>query len=180
MGECDRGLEREADHVRKIAVALEAAGQLRAGTIGLRVDEHQDAELFDLGPERVKLGIGELLAIDAGPDGGAAQAVLLDAVFQLFGREIGELQCDGGEGDKAGGMGGDRFGELFVLQLNDFLGEVAVGLAPERVDRQCLHVDALRIHRSEALIDRGHHGKVRAQRRCRADLQAHQGHRFGY
>src|SRR5262249_17423317 len=68
--ERDGRVERIADRVREPAVAPEAFGQVRRA---LRMNEDQDAELFGLGPEGMKLRIWELVAGDAGATGGAAQ-----------------------------------------------------------------------------------------------------------
>jgi len=65
--ESDRRLQRVADHILQHTVALEPArdAQLRDT---LRVNENQHAQLFGLGPERMKFGIQELLAADAAAD----------------------------------------------------------------------------------------------------------------
>ena len=56
------------------------------------------------------------------------------------------LHRHGGEGDEAVRMRGDQLGELLVLQLDQRLGLVAVGVVPERIDADRLHVDALLVH----------------------------------
>ena len=70
--ERDGGLERIADHVVEVAVALEPVLEVGRGASGLRVDEDHHAELLGLGPERVELGVAELLAVDAAADASAA------------------------------------------------------------------------------------------------------------
>ena len=50
-------------------------GSRRPAPACLRVDEDEHAELLGLGPERMKLRIGQLLAVDAAADGRAAQPV---------------------------------------------------------------------------------------------------------
>ncbi|WP_366946317.1 DUF3566 domain-containing protein [uncultured Bradyrhizobium sp.] len=70
-----------------------------------------------------------------------------------------------------GGVGGDQLGELLVLQIDQLLGRVAVGLVPERIDAQRLDVDALRVHGLEA---------VRAVLQMgRTELEVHHRQRFG-
>src|SRR5438093_5855284 len=81
MGEGNRGFERIADDVGQQAVALETLLEVRNT---LRVEKHQDAEFLSFGPEGVELGIGQLLAVDASPDGDPAQPQALDAVFELL------------------------------------------------------------------------------------------------
>ena len=90
----------------------------------LRMDEDQDAELLGLGPERMELRVGQLLAVDAAADADAAQAELLDAVLELLGGEVGMLQRHRREGDEAVGIGGAELGQLLVLDLDQ--------LAPRR------------------------------------------------
>src|SRR6266853_4944075 len=140
--ERDGGLERVADHVVEEPVALEAGGrvQLRGA---LRVDEHRHPELLGLGPERVELGIGDLLAVDAAPDGGPAQAVLLHALLELGRGEVGMLERHGGEGHEAIRVGRADLGELLVLELADPGGDVPVRLVPVGIDAEGLDVDAL-------------------------------------
>ena len=92
------------------------------------MDEHHHAQFLGLGPERVELGVADLVAGDIAADRRPAQAVLLDAFLELLGGEIGKLQGDGGEGDKAVGMRGTRLGQLLVLDLDDLLGKVAIRL----------------------------------------------------
>ena len=92
--------------------------------------EHQRAELRGLGPERIVLGRREILAVDVTADRRAAQSQLLDAVLQLLGRQIGMLQGDRRERDKAIRMSGHPLGEPFVLDLHDPAREVAIGRVP--------------------------------------------------
>src|SRR3989449_11767700 len=71
--ERDGGLERVADHVVEVAVALEPVLEVGRGAGALRMDEDHHAELLGLGPERVELRIADLRAVDAAADPGAAQ-----------------------------------------------------------------------------------------------------------
>src|SRR5207244_8447175 len=80
MRERERGLERVPDGVVEAAVALQAVVEVARA---LRMHEDQHAELLGLGPERVELGVGELQALDAAADRGAAQAELLHDVLEL-------------------------------------------------------------------------------------------------
>src|SRR5205823_3192852 len=138
--ERDGGLERIADHVVEVAVALEPALEVGRGAGPLRVDEDHHAELLGLGPERVELRIADLRAVDAPADTGAAQPVLLDALLELLGGEVGVLERHRREGDEALGVRGARLGELLVLDLDDLPRQVAVRLVPVRVDAERLDV----------------------------------------
>src|SRR5262249_6514162 len=115
MRQRDGRLERVADHVPEIAVALEPALELRRRARHLRVDEDEAAELLALRPEGMELRIADLLAVDAAADGGAAQPVLLDAFLELLGGQVGMLEGHAGEGYEAVGMSGARRRELLVL-----------------------------------------------------------------
>src|ERR1700757_4732137 len=84
MRQSDRRFERVADHVVQHAVPFEAAGSAEFCR-ALRMDENQHAEVFGLSPERAKLGVRQLLAIDAAADQRAAQSELLDRNFELLG-----------------------------------------------------------------------------------------------
>ena len=65
-------------------------------------------------------------------------------MVELLGGEIGMLQRDRSQPDKAVGLRRADLGEFFVLQLDDLRGEVGLGLVPEdRVDAERLDVDAL-------------------------------------
>src|SRR6266581_388779 len=72
--ERDRGVERIADDVAQTAVASQPLLESRGSP--LRMDENQAAELLRLRPERMKPGVGQLLACDVGADRAAAQAEL--------------------------------------------------------------------------------------------------------
>jgi hypothetical protein len=63
------------------------------------------------------------------------------------------LQGERGEGRKPVGLGGAEFSQLFVLHLHDLAGEIALAAIPEWIDRQHFHVDRLRVHGSEPLVD---------------------------
>ena len=52
---------------------------------------------------------------------------------------------------KRSGCAATELGELLVLQLDQLFGDVAVGVIPERIDADRLHVDALLVHGLEAL-----------------------------
>src|SRR5262249_60383526 len=89
VGERDGRVERVSDGVGQPAVTLEAPGEVGCA---LRMNEDEHAELLRLGPERMKLRIGELVVGDARADGGAAEPELLDPVDQLLHRQIRELE----------------------------------------------------------------------------------------
>src|SRR5215475_915588 len=93
-------VERIADGVRQPAIALEALGQIRRA---LRMDEQHRAELFRLGPYRVELRIGKLLAQYAAADRGAAQPELRHRRLELLHSEVRILQGKRSEGAEAVG-----------------------------------------------------------------------------
>src|SRR6202035_5738341 len=70
---------------------------------------------------------------------------------------IWRLQGQRGKGRETIGMRGAKFGELLVLDFHDSSREITFAVVPEGVDRQYLHIHALRIHRREPLlkIDKG-------------------------
>nr|WP_245321014.1 hypothetical protein [Bradyrhizobium sp. NAS96.2] len=101
----------------------------------------------------MKPGIGEFDAIDDTADRRALQPLLLHGCLQLLHRKVRCLQCQRGESCKPLGLRGAEFGKLFILDLHDLPGEVAIAVVPERVDREHLHIDGLRVHHSQALVD---------------------------
>ena len=90
---------------------------------------------------------------DHAADRRALQALLLHRGLEFLHGEIGRLQGQRGESREAVGLRGAELGELLVLDLHDLAGEIAVAAVPERIDRQHFHVDGLRIHRGEPLVD---------------------------
>ena len=82
----------------------------------LRMDEQHGAELLGLGPDRMKLRIGEVLAQHAAADRGALQPLLLHRGLELLHREVGKLQRERGEGREAVRLRGAQLGELLVVE----------------------------------------------------------------
>src|SRR5918911_5186927 len=78
MREGNGGFDRIADNVGQQAIALQAFLEIRDA---LGMDENERPECLRLGPKGVKLGIGQLLTVDAPPDGSATQPQLLDPFF---------------------------------------------------------------------------------------------------
>ena len=78
MRQGNGGFERIADDIGQQAIALQPFLEIRDA---LGMEKHQDAQFLGLGPEGVKLGVGQLLAVDAAPNGDPAQPQALDAVF---------------------------------------------------------------------------------------------------
>ena len=72
------------------------------------------------------LGDGQLLAVDVSTDSGAAQPQLLDAFFQLLGREVGMLQRHRCEGHKPLRMGGAQLRQFLVLDLDQLARHVSL------------------------------------------------------
>ena len=168
--ERNRRVERIADDVAQAPAAsqplLESCGS------PLRMDENQAAELFRLRPERMEPRVGQLLARDVRADRAAAQAEFLHAFLELLGGEIRVLQGHGGKGDEALRPGCAQLGELLVLDLDERSREIALGLVPVGIDAERLDVDALLVHRADAVLphDQG----------LRLGLQTHERHRLGH
>ena len=131
-------------------VAREPARPLQLDR-ALRVDEHEDAQRLGLGPEGVELRVAQLEALDTAAEAGAAQAVALDALLELLGGEVRMLERHAREGDEPVGLGRADLGERLVLDADQLRRDVPVRRVPVGVDAERLHVDALRVHRLEAL-----------------------------
>ena len=115
------------------------------------MDEDQRLQLLGLLPERIELGGGDLLALDAAADGSADQAELLHAVLELLGGEVGKLQRHRRVADEAARESLAHLATSFcALQVEDAAGEIAVGAVPERVDAERLDVDAVLVHVGDA------------------------------
>ncbi len=140
----------------------------------LGMDEHEDAELLGLGPERVKLRVAQLEAVDAAPETGPAQAACLDPVLELFDGEIRMLQGDRRKCDEPVGLRAADLRERLVLDPDELLRDVPVGRVPVRVDAEGLDIDALLVHRAEALL------RVRHEERLRLERPPHERHRRGH
>ena len=119
----------------------------------------------------MKLRIAQLEAVDAAAEPGAAQPVALDALLELLGREVGMLQRDGRERHEPLGVRRADLGERLVLDLDQLRGHIALGRVPVRVDAERLDVDALRVHRAEALL------RVRHEERLGLERAPHERHR---
>ena len=117
------------------------------------MNEQGDAEFFGLGPDRMKFWVGKFDAVHDAADRCTLQALLLHRGFKLLDREIRRLQREGSEGCEPIGLGGAEFGQFLVLDLNNLPSEIALAVIPEGIDRQHFHVDGLRIHGSEPLVD---------------------------
>ena len=172
MRERDRRLERIADRVGEHAVALEPARALELCR-ALRMNEDQNAELLHLRPERMELRIAQLQAVDAAAQADAAQSVLLGAFLRLLDREVRMLQRHGRERDEPIRLCRADLCELLVLDLDQLLHDVSVGLVPVRIDAERLDVDALLVHRAEAICQR----RARHEERLRLQRPSHQRHR---
>src|SRR4051812_19815199 len=116
------------------------------------MDKNHHTELFGLGPERMELGIRQLLAIDAAADQRTAQSEPLDPILELLCRDIRMLYGDGGQANEAVRLRPTYLGELLILQLDDLIGEVGLSLGPKvRIDAERFYVDALLTHYPDAL-----------------------------
>src|SRR5438445_328456 len=128
--ERDRRLERIADGVLEPAAAPEPRLEIGRGAVGLRVDEHQHAQLLGLGPERVEPRVGQILAGDAAAHAGAEQAVLPAAFLELLRGEVRVLQRHRRERDEAIGIRRAGLGKLIVPNPDELAGDVPIGLVP--------------------------------------------------
>src|SRR5215472_10384109 len=147
----DRRLQRVAYHILQHPVALKPAAGAEFGC-ALRVDENHHAELLGFGPKWVEFGIRQLLAVDAAADQRAAQSEVFDGIFELRGGELRVLQGNRRQAGESVRLRCANFGELLVLQLDDLVGEIGFGLGPkDRIEAERLDVDALLIHRLDAL-----------------------------
>ena len=115
---CERAMvvsEWVADHIAQIAIALEALLQLSRGTVALRMNKDEHAQFFGFGPKGIELGIAQLRAGDVAADANPAQPILLDALVQLFGGKVGELQGNRKRRRQSARMLGAHLGEPLVL-----------------------------------------------------------------
>src|SRR5262249_7894925 len=124
MRQRDRRLERVADRVVEAAAALQPAAKIGRGAVPLRMHEDDDTELLGLGPERIELRGGHVLAVDAAADAGAAQAVLLDALLELLGGELRMLERHRRERDEAIRIRRAGLGELLVLDPDQLARDI--------------------------------------------------------
>jgi hypothetical protein len=115
-----------------------------------------DAQRLGLGPEGVKRRIAQLATLDAPAEAGPAQAVPFDALLELLGGEVRMLQGHARERDEPIGLGRADLGQRLVLDPDELRRDVPVRRVPVGVDAERLDVDALRVHRAEALLGIGH------------------------
>src|SRR5205823_1081615 len=144
VGEEDGRLQRVSDGVAQAALPLQP-GVLRGAGCGLRVHEQQHTKLLCLGPERIELSIGELLAFYAPSDRSTTQAQLSDRLVQLISCEVRMLQRQCCHSDEAIGMLRTPLRDLVVLKLDQVPSQRAVRRVAPGVDVDRLIVDALGI-----------------------------------
>src|SRR5215475_2407293 len=114
MRQSDCGFEWVADRVRQETTPSQPAARFQfAGAERVHKDEYP--QLFALGPERVELRVGELLAGDAAGDADATKAERLDRLLDLCGGEVGILQCRGRKGNEPIGLRGAKLDQGLVL-----------------------------------------------------------------
>src|SRR5262249_50247867 len=75
------------------------------------------------------------------------------AVSSCCTAKSGYCRGERGEGGEAVRTRSAQFGQLFVLDLDDLGGGVAVLAIPEWIEGEDLHVDRLSIHAPKALLD---------------------------
>src|ERR1700730_14947673 len=115
MRQRDRRFERVTDDIVQHAIPLEPPGGVELCR-ALRMDENQRAELFGLGPERMKFRIRQFLAIDAAADDRAAQSEWGEPNFERLGSEIRVLQGNRRQTDKPVRLCRADLVELLILQ----------------------------------------------------------------
>jgi hypothetical protein len=143
----DRGIERVTDDVFQHAIAFEAA--VESGH-PCRMYEQQHAQLLRFRPDRMEFRVRELGIGDAAPDRSASQVQLFDGVIELLHGEIGKVKGERRKGNKSFGMRSAKLGELFILDPDHLSRALAVQAVLDGIDAQGFHIDALRIHRSNA------------------------------
>src|SRR5262249_37872458 len=174
MRQRDSRLKRIADDIAQISVPFEPLAKLHGGCVALGVNKNRSAQLLSLCPEWVELWIADLIASNASADVRTAQAVLLDALLELLGCQIGKLECHRRESHEPVWVGSTCFGEFLVLDCDDLFGEVAVcDFIPVGIDAESLHVNPLLIHGCESGRQFSFHVEIWAQLRS-AKLQVHQ------
>ena len=132
------GFERVADDVDEVVVLH----PLRMGG-SLRVDDDDESECLDLGPERVEALAGDLLALDVGADLDTAHAEIACEVTQFLDGRLGVLQGHGAQRLEAPRVPCRCLDELLVHQPRDLGPELGVGPVVVLVDR---HRDRLDVH----------------------------------
>src|SRR5215470_1374778 len=178
MRQGDSRLERIADDVAQISIALEPMAKLHGGRVALRVNKNCSAQLLSLCPEWVEPWIADLIASNATADVCTAQAVLLDALLELLGCQVGKLERHRRERNEPVWMGGTRLGKFLVLDCDDLFGKVAVcGFVPIGIDAERLHVNPLLVHACEPGRQLSFDVEIGTQLRS-AELQVHQRKRF--
>src|SRR5215475_1252397 len=178
MRQGDSRLERIADDVAQISIALEPMAKLHGGRVALRVNKNGSAQLLSLCPEWVEPWIADLIAGNAAADVCTAQTVLLDTLLELRGCQIGKLERHRRERHEPLRMGGTCLGEFLVLDCDDLFGEVAVcEFVPVGIDAERLHVDPLLVHACESGRQFSSDVEIGTQLRS-AELQVHQRKRF--
>src|SRR6516162_572689 len=147
MRQGDRRLERIADDIAQISIALETLAKHYGSRVARRVNKNCSAQLLSLRPEWVEPWIADLGASNAAADVCTAQTVFLDALFELLGCQIGKLECYRRKRYEPIWVGGTGLGEFLVLDCDDLFGEVAVGdFVPVGIDAERLHVNPLLVH----------------------------------
>ena len=146
----DGGGQRIADRVGQPAVALPPLVQFRHA---LRMNEQHGPQFFGLFPDRVEPGIGKFISRDRIADGGTFHPLLFHRGFKLFHRQGRILQRQRREGREPVRLRCDQFRQFFVLDRDDLFAKVAIGVIPERIDRQHLHIDSLEVHALDTLVD---------------------------
>jgi hypothetical protein len=87
------------------------------------VHKNERTELRGRGPDRLELGIVEVLAGDVGADLRAAQAEHVHGMAQLVGGELRRLHGQRGDAEKAVGTRLGKLGNLLVLNAGECRGD---------------------------------------------------------
>ena len=152
VGEGEGRLQGMADDVVEIAISLQPAFVYGcSGDLGM--DEDQRFEFLGLGPDGIKFGRGEILAIHAAANGKATHALFLDALFDLLDGKGCMLQGDAAKADETIGVGGAKRGNFLVLNLDDLAREALICPIPPRIDGNGLHINSHLVEVRQALID---------------------------
>ena len=100
-------------------------------------------------------GLARILAGDAAGNADAAEAERLDRLLDLFGGEVGILQCRGRKGDEPIRLRGAELDQGLVLDPDQFSDGIALGPVPVGIDAERLDIDTRVIHLRQTVADIG-------------------------
>ena len=114
------------------------------------MDEDQRLQLLGLFPERIELGCGDLLAVDAAADGGADEARTPSCRVRAARRRAPETARTPARSRRSGREWPCTSPRAFRSGRRRCGGRGRGRRVPERIDAERLHVDAVRVHVGDA------------------------------